>query len=231
MAMQNDPSSLGDMLLFRDLTPAQLTTLHKFLHRRVFPAKTNLITVEQPGGTVYIILHGTVKIHVEQVDGTDVIIAFGGPGDVEGEMSLLGDVDRSANVVTQEETTVLWINRVDFQECLRTMPALTYNLLRITSDRLRLANERIQALCSLNIDGRVARQILAFARQYGKTLPNGDVLISIRLTQSDIASLVGATRERVNQIMNAYKRNHYLSVDRQSYITIHNQEALTHRHQ
>jgi CRP/FNR family cyclic AMP-dependent transcriptional regulator len=222
------PSTLGEFPLFRDLTIEQLTRLNDLLRRRTFPAGTNLASVEEPGEVVYLLLDGTVKIYVTQADGNDVIIAFGGPGDVEGEMSVLDSLasGRSANIVTQEQTTVLWLDRVNFQECLRTMPAIALNLVRILSDRLRLANERIQALCALDVYGRVARQIQSFARQYGKPGPGGAVVIPIRLTQSDIASLVGATRERVNQVITSFKQQGYIVVDRNYHITVQNPDAL-----
>ncbi|HJZ47860.1 MAG TPA: Crp/Fnr family transcriptional regulator [Roseiflexaceae bacterium] len=228
MPVVTAPSTLGEFPLFRDLTIEQLTRLNDLLRRRTFPAGTNLASVEEPGEVVYLILDGTVKIYVTQADGNDVIIAFGGPGDVEGEMSVLDSVaaGRSANIVTQEQTTVLWLDRVNFQECMRTMPAIALNLLRILSDRLRLANERIQALCALDVYGRVARQIQSFARQYGKPDAHGAVVIPIRLTQSDIASLVGATRERVNQVMTSFKQQGYISVDRNYRISVHNPDAL-----
>jgi CRP/FNR family cyclic AMP-dependent transcriptional regulator len=233
MPVVTDPNTLGQFPLFRDLTLEQLSRLNDLLRRRTFPAGTNLISAEEPGEVVYVVLDGTVKIYVTHSDGNDVIIAFGGPGDIEGEMSVLDNVasGRSANIVTQEQTTVLWLDRVNFQECLRTMPAITYNLVRILSDRLRLANERIQALCALDVYGRVARQILSFAGQYGKRGPDGAVTIPIRLTQSDIASLVGATRERVNQVMTAFKQRGYVSVDRNYRITVHNPEALERQYQ
>ncbi len=198
MPVVPDPSTLSEFPLFHDLTNEQLTRLNDLLRRRTFPAGTNLASAEEPGEVVYLILDGTDKIYVTQADGNDVIIAFGGPGDVEGEMSVLDNVaaGRSADIVTQEQTTVLWLDRINFQDCMRTMPAIALNLLRILSGRLRLANERIQALCALDVYGRVARQLQSFARQYGQRDANGIVTIPIRLTQSDIASLVGATRER-----------------------------------
>jgi CRP/FNR family cyclic AMP-dependent transcriptional regulator len=221
-----DSSRLTDYPLFRDLPADQLDRINALLRRKTFPAGTNLISAEEPGEVVYIVFEGTVKIYVTQADGSDVIIAFGGPGDVEGEMSVIDSTIRSANIVTQEQTTMLWMDRINFQECLRSMPALTFNLMRILSDRLRAANERIQALCALDVYGRVARQILAFAHQYGKTGPDGVVLVPLRLTQSDIASLVGATRERVNQVMSAFKQRGYISVDRNYRITLHDPAAL-----
>ena len=82
----------------------------------------------QPGEIVYFILSGTVKIHVEQEDGRDVIISILGPGECVGEMSLLDQVGRSATVVTIEESEMLWLDRDKFRRFLAQMPSLAYNL-------------------------------------------------------------------------------------------------------
>jgi len=141
-------------------------------------------------------------------------------------MGVFDGTQRSADVTALEETVLLWMDRADFQACLRTMPTVTYNLVRIISARLRLANEQIHSLAILDVYVRIARQMLAFAQKYGKPAPNGDILIPIRLTQGDIADMVGASRKRVNQVMVTYKRRGLLAVDEESRITIHDAAGL-----
>lgn len=229
MPVVPDPATLGEIALFKGLTTEELTWLNDHLHRKTFAAGSNIAIVEQPGEVVYVILDGTIKIFVQQIDGTEVILAILGPGDTVGEMSLVDSAGRSANVVTLEKSTLLWMDRATFHDCLQTMPTITYNLVHILSNRLRLANEQIQALATLDVYGRVARQILAFAQQYGQTAGKNDTLIPIRLTQSDIADLVGASRERINQVMVSYKRHKYISVDRNYRITVYDTAALAQR--
>jgi len=103
---------LADIRLFERLTPTQLDWVAARAHRRVFPAGTNVMTIEQPGEAVYIILHGTVKIHVEQSDGRDVILSILGSGDLLGEMSLIDSVGRSASAVTLENSLMLWMAQI-----------------------------------------------------------------------------------------------------------------------
>lgn len=229
MLTEAERKLLHDVDLFDGLAPEQSTMVGTLLQRKTFPAGTNLMSFEQPGEVVYIILSGTVKIHVEQTDGTDVIIAILGPGDTVGEMSLLDSAGRSANVITQEESTLFWLDRTAFQQCLREAPVITYNLVRTLSSRLRLANEQIQALATLDVYGRVARQILAFAQKYGKSNDKGSIVIPIRLTQSDLAGLVGASRERVNGAIVHFKSRRYISIDQNFHITVHHVEALAKR--
>ena len=75
----------------------------------------------------------------------------------------------------------------------------------------------------------MAGQLLAFVDEYGEVAPNGDVLIPLRLTQSDLASMVGASRVRVNQAFGFYKRRKYISVNHERHIVVHDVSALRHR--
>ncbi len=229
MAAVTDPTTLSDIVLFESLTAQELDWLNDHMHQRVFGAGSNLALAEQPGEVIYVVLEGTLKIFTQRLDGTEVILAILGPGDTVGEMSLVDSAGRSANVVTLEKSNLLWMDRATFQVCLETIPAITYNLVHILSKRLRLANEQIQSLATLDVYGRVARQLLAFAEQYGQPVGDGATLIPIRLTPSDIADLVGASRERINQVVVNYKRNRYISIDRRYRVTVHNRQSLADR--
>jgi CRP/FNR family cyclic AMP-dependent transcriptional regulator len=83
----------------------------------------------------------------------------------------------------------------------------------------------IQALATLDVNGRVARQLLAFAEKYGHE-KNGATQIRIVLTQSDIADLVGASRKRVNQTMVLLKERGLIDTDAEGRIAIKDHEGL-----
>ena len=149
-----------------------------------------------------------------------------GVGDVVGELSLADRGGRSADVVALEPTTLLWIDRGSFDQLRRDIPEVTENLIRLMARRLRVANSQLLAMATLDVHGRVARQLLLLADVYGEKLPNGDVRIPLRLTQGDLAGLVGATRVRVNEVLVGYKKRGYLSVDGRYRVTIHDRDAL-----
>lgn len=222
-----DPNALAEIALFKGLPPERLRRLNDQLHKKSVPAGTNMITAEQPGEVVYVLLEGTVKILIEQMDGREVILAFLGAGDTVGEMSLVDSAGRSANVMTMEKCTFLWMDRNTFQDLLKNVPEFTQNLVRMLSGRLRMANEQIQSLSSLDVAGRLARQILAFAERYGQEEPGQGTRIPLRLTQSDLAELVGASRERVNQVMVDFRQKNYLAVDSSHRILVHKPQELT----
>ncbi len=215
---------LADIELLKGLTTTQMEWVAQRAHRRVFEAGRNVMTIEQPGEAVYVILHGTVKIHIEQGE-RDVIISILGAGDLLGEMSLIDSVGRSASAVTLEDSLLLWMDKLTFHYMLDNFTPVARNLVRILSARLRLSDQLIQALATLDVNGRVARQLLAFAEKYGCE-KEGATQIRIVLTQSDIADLVGASRKRVNQAMVLFKEQGLIDTDPEGRIEIKDSQGL-----
>ena len=215
---------LAEIELFKGLTPTQLEWVAQRAHRRVFEAGRNVLIIEQPGEAVYIILHGTVKIHIEQGERA-VIVSILGAGDLLGEMSLIDSIGRSASAVTLEDSLLLWMDKLTFHYMLDNFTPVARNLVRILSARVRLSDQLIQALATLDVNGRVARQLLAFAEKYGVE-KDGATQIRIMLTQSDIADLVGASRKRVNQAMVLFKERGLIDTDTEGRILIKRSEGL-----
>jgi CRP/FNR family cyclic AMP-dependent transcriptional regulator len=215
---------LSYIQLFEGLTPSQLDWVAQHAHRRNFEAGRNVMTIEQPGEAVYVILYGTVKVHIEQGE-RDVILAILGVGDMLGEMSLIDSVGRSASAVTLESSLLLWMDKNTFNYILDNFPPVARNLVKIMSARVRLSDQMIQALATLDVNGRVARQLLAFAEKYPRE-KDGVTQISIALTQGDIADLVGASRKRVNQAMVLFKEQGFIDTDAEGRISIMNRAGL-----
>jgi len=221
-------SALLGMALFRGMAQHELERLAPLLHERSFPAGASVLTAEQPGEAVYVVLRGSVKVHLLTPDGAEVILAVLGPGEVVGEMSLADSLGRSASVTTLEESIFLWIDRTNFRSGIEGSPVLARNLADILSRRMRLANAHLLSLAALDVPGRVASQILSLSREYGKETTDG-VWIPIRLTQSDLAALVGASRVRVNQVLGYLRKRGLISIDSEGHFTVHDENALAQR--
>lgn len=215
--------------IFQGLSPRDLATLAAEMRAATYPAQTALITAGEPGDRVYVVLSGTVKVFTDTADGSEVILALLGPGEVVGEMSLVDNLARSASVTTLETSVLASIDRERFWRLLHGMPQMMSNMVTMLSRRLRLANLRIEANAALDVEGRIALHLLALAETRGQANPQGATRIPIRLSQNDLAALAGASRVRVNQIIVDYKRRGYIAIDRDLRISLLNPEALRRR--
>ena len=223
-----EPEHLARLTLFRGVPSPDLERLAPLLHHRVFPTGSTIIAANQPGEAVYVISSGGVKVHVVRPDGAEVILAVLGPGEVVGEMSLADSLGRSADVATLEESVLLWMDRINFNSSVHESPALGRNLAEVLSRRVRLTNAHLLSLAALDVPGRVASQLLALAKEYGESTPEG-TRIPIRLTQSDLAGLAGASRVRVNQALGYIRKRGLISTDREGHFTVRDEDALARR--
>ena len=221
-----DAKDLGKLELFRGLSAAELTQVNELLGRTKFPTGAMILTADQPGEIAYIVLDGTLKVSTIEANGRELTLALLGPGEIVGELALADRAVRSADVTALEPSVLVWIDRGTFERLRRDIPGITENLLRLLARRLRLANAQLQAMATLDVHGRVARQLLSLADVLGEEGADGGMRIQLRVTQSDLAALVGATRVRVNEVLVGFTRRHQIEVDRQHRITILDRAGL-----
>lgn len=221
-------AALARIPLFKGLAREDLRRLSTLLRPRTFPAGVDIILEDQPGSVAYVIVSGSVKIHLELPRGGQSLLAVLGPGEVVGEMSVVDSLGRSASVATLEEATLLWMDRDTFWQCLRTIPGMTYNLVELLSRRVRLANLHIESMAAFDVGGRVAGHLVGLATEYGRSTRTG-VVIPFPLTQSDLAALVGASRVRVNQVLMGLRRRGLISIGDDRRITIRDLAGLAKR--
>jgi CRP/FNR family transcriptional regulator, cyclic AMP receptor protein len=104
-----DPAVLAKMPLFRGFLATGLSRLAALMHERSFPAGSTIITIitaEQPGEAIYVILEGSVKANTIRPDGREVVLAILGPGEVIGEMSLADSLGSSADLTAPTRSRV-----------------------------------------------------------------------------------------------------------------------------
>lgn len=221
---------LSSKPLFQGVPEEQLLCFAQATCLQKFPGGTDILTLQEQAGMVFVIVSGSVKVYLPQqgaISGKlETILCILGPGELLGELSAIDGEGHSASVTTLEATRCVCISDRHFRQCLHQVPTLNYNVLRMVIRRLRLLTSKTQTLCTLDVAGRLAQQLLLFAEYYGEPDEHGYTVLPLRLTQSNLAGLIGASRERVNRAMNLYKRQGCLSVHEGFRITLHDLEAL-----
>jgi CRP/FNR family transcriptional regulator, cyclic AMP receptor protein len=179
------------------------------------------------GEALFIVVEGLVKVFVTSEEGDEMVLVTLGPNEVFGELSLVDGGTRSASAEAVEKTRLLALSRSTLLSLLAESPQWTEALLRSLGEALRRLTEQASDLVFLDLHGRVAKLILGMARPAA----SGDgaaVVLDLHLTQTDLAAMVGGSRQSVNQILHAFERRGYLEV-RGRHIAINDLEALRRR--
>jgi CRP/FNR family cyclic AMP-dependent transcriptional regulator len=198
---------LRNVPLFAMLPEDQLQKLAGTVVRRSFPKGSVVMSAGDPTETLYIIISGGVKVQVSDDDGHEVILTVLGPGEFFGEMALLDDHPRSASIVTSEPCEMICLAKNDFKKCLADNIELTMYIMRSLVKRLRDADKNIESLALLDVYGRVARILLAFAEDV-----DGQMVVKKKIPKQDIAKMIGASREMVSRVMKDLQAKGYIEM-------------------
>jgi CRP/FNR family cyclic AMP-dependent transcriptional regulator len=205
---------LENVPLFSGLSDEALAEIEH--HGSVKSYKKNTIVINQDDETysLYVILSGSVKVFVSGEDGREAVLNHQEAGDYFGDLALIDRQPRVASVMTTEPSKFMIISREDFLACLSKNPEIAVNLIKPMTSRIRMLAKNVSSLALLDVYGRVARTLLELAEQ------QGDVLVTEKLTQQEIADMVGASRAMVSRILKDLKEGGYISIDKK-HITIH----------
>lgn len=191
--------------LFANLSLGQIEQLTALARSHRYRRNHVIFNEGDPGTALYMIVKGRVKVSQSSPDGKERTLALLSPGDVFGELALLDEQARSADAVVVEDSELLVVPRKDFLGFIITQPQAAMSLLVVLSQRLRRTNLLVHDAAFFDVRGRLARVLLDLARADGETEPGG-ALVCPRLTQSELASMVGVTRESVNKWLRHYER-------------------------
>lgn len=189
---------LASTAIFRGCTPAAIEDLARRLQIRTRPAETVIVAQDEPGDAMFVIAAGRVKVALFGENGRELTLSELKPGDFFGEMSLLDNRPRSANVVAIDDATLLVLTREAFVAHLKAHPQTAINLLSELTRRLRRADETIANLALHDVESRLVRTLERLAREEGE-LTDGGVLLRKRPTQQDLANMVGSCRETISR--------------------------------
>ena len=195
--------------LFEELNEDELTGLSNVAMLRVFPRDRVVIMAEEEGDSLFVIHKGRVKVSIVSEDGREVILSILGEGNFFGEMALLDDNPRSANVTTMEETELLMVRRADFLRFIQQTPQVAIKLLGVLAQRLRKTDRKIEGLALSDVTRRITQTLLQLAEEQGTPTPEG-IVIRNRPTHQDLANMSGTTRETVSRVLKRLENQGYI---------------------
>jgi len=168
---------------------------------------------------------GAVRVSSVSLSGKQITLTYVEPGTWFGDISLFDGMPRTHDSNAHGDTTLLVVRKADFRELLAQHTELYEALLRLNCRRLRLLFDTVEDLNTRPLASRLAKQILLLARSYG--IAQGDeIRIGLQLAQEDLAQLLGASRQRVNQELKGFERDGAVRIEPTRLVVLSKEKLL-----
>ena len=190
-------SKLTAVPLFAHIPQPDLEKLAAIARQEDYAKNAEIMAEGERSSGLYIVLSGKVKVVLRNEEGKEIILAMLSPTEYFGEMALLDDAPRSADVVAMVPTSVLVISKQKFNQWLLRHPDMSFVIIRTLAQRLREADRKIGDLALMDVYGRVARALISLAKEDAQ----GRMVVSENLSQQSLADIVGASREMVSRTL------------------------------
>lgn len=205
-------SSLRRCALFENVPEDALLEVVRQLRRRRFRRNEVIFHQDDPGDALHVVSSGAVKIVLPSHEGEEAIIATLRPGDFFGELALLDGAPRSATAVALEASETWALPRTVFLELLDADPSLRDALLTGLAHELRRLTSHVEELHFLDLAGRLAMRLTRLARDADPEAR--EVRLDWPFTQSDLASMIGGTRQSVNKLLAGLVERGLVAIER-----------------
>jgi CRP/FNR family transcriptional regulator/CRP/FNR family cyclic AMP-dependent transcriptional regulator len=187
--------------LFARVDEESLRACAASLRVRRFRRGETIFHQDDPGDSLYIVESGAVKIVLPSPEGgEEAIIATLGRGDFFGELAILDGAPHSATAVALEPTETLVLHKDAFGRLIDTDRSLRMALFAGLTAELRRLTGHVEELHFLDLPGRLARRIVRLARERQPDA-TGEIVLEWPYTQSELAAMIGGTRQTVNRLL------------------------------
>ncbi|HUF38958.1 MAG TPA: Crp/Fnr family transcriptional regulator [Anaerolineales bacterium] len=202
---RGDPEAfLAGNALFEALDDSQRRDAAGTLQWRKFAAGVTLFHQDMPGMMLYMIETGCVRVFSLGRTGQELTFEIFGPNDILGELSILDDKHHTATAITILPSVIWLMPKPAVDALLNSDPRFAQAMIRILVKRLRARAQYAEAMTFQDVQGRVAYALLNLADRFG-VAGEGGLEIDIPLTQVDLGSIIGVTRESVNKALAALR--------------------------
>ena len=158
----------------------------------------------EPAERMFLIADGRVKLTTASPSGQELLIAVLGRGAIFGELGVVDRGPREMDARATEDVTVFSLTGDQFWTVIEGRPALARRMLELMGRRLRKTDQAAQDLVFFDAPTRLARKLLELAEEHGEPEGEGAVRIDTRVTQEEIAQMIGVTRESANRLIQSF---------------------------
>jgi CRP/FNR family transcriptional regulator, cyclic AMP receptor protein len=202
--------------VFEHFDRHELQSVTRVLHMRQYSPREAVYLSTQPRDNVYFLLTGRVKVtRIDAHTGKELILYIIRPGELFGLLRGRHGSEHAGNsAIAMERSMVGYVPRPDFER-LAQRRSVAAELNRMADERLMSVTHRLEEMVFRDVPSRLADLLLRLAEQFPRER-DGVRGIDVRLTQQDIADMIGSTRESASIVINDFKRRGLLDVKRRN---------------
>jgi CRP/FNR family cyclic AMP-dependent transcriptional regulator len=193
--------------LLADMPESELASLASKAVIRWFKKNTIIVNQGDDSSSLFLILEGKVRVYLDDEEGRQIIINNMGAGNYFGELALLSDQKRSANVMTTEQSKMVIVERNDFLACLESDFSVTKQILLGLVERVQALSSDVKSLALQDVYSRLIRHLKSQA------IDERGHLITPKTTHQEIANSIGSSREVVSRILSELKTGGYIGYE------------------
>src|SRR5215472_9693039 len=197
--------------LFARLPDDEIDAILKYAAIRRYAANAQIVRKGDPGSSMMAVLRGRVVIRAPSSEGKEVILNIINEGEIFGEIALLDGKERTADATAMTDCKLLVVARRSFLPLLER-PVVARELLKVLCERLRRTSEQLEDVLFLDLQARMAKILLRFAEADGA--PQRGMRVVLRMSQRELGNLVGASREKVNRRLRAWRRAGIIAIEK-----------------
>ncbi|MCK7613643.1 Crp/Fnr family transcriptional regulator [Roseibium sediminicola] len=195
---------LGKSFIFDALDDQARQELANFSYVKRYAAGDKIFTMGEPGQSMMAIAEGTVRVTMFTPSDREVTLNDLQAGDVFGEIAMLDGQERSANVKALTNCTLVVLERRALLDVLQRNPILSVRLIELLCQRVRRSDERMIEIAFLDLPARLAKLLLRLT--VAPPASEEKPLAKLSQSQSELASMIGNTRENVNRCLRKWQK-------------------------
>ncbi|EWY39751.1 Crp/Fnr family transcriptional regulator [Skermanella stibiiresistens SB22] len=216
---------LAEHSLLKHVDPSELSQLAAYSTVARHRPRATIFRQGDPGSSMMAVLSGRVRICSYSPEGKEVTLNIVRKGEFFGEIALLDGKPRTAEALAIEETDLLVLERRHFMPWLENHPKVCVRMFGVLCDRLRRTSTQLEDTLFLEVPTRLARCLVRLATAFGVQERGGGTRIDVKLSQQQLGTLVGITRESTNKHLNEWQRDGLITVGAGT-VTIRDLEGL-----
>ncbi|NIK12049.1 Crp/Fnr family transcriptional regulator [Alkalibacillus almallahensis] len=214
--------------IFQDLADEELQEVNDIANQRDMKKGNVVFHQGEARDAVFFVISGLIKIYKVSESGQEQVINFIHSNDMFPHVGFFDDSPYPATAVTLTDTHLLAIPIEAFENLLIQKPKISIKVMRVMGKKILDLQSRVQQISTKTVFERTVSMLIQLTDELGENETSGEITLNLPITNTDLANMVGVTRESVNRTFNQLKKSNIITYDR-NYVIVHDYEALLER--